>query len=689
MAIGVRITSENLSGKTATVTFVPYTGSTSGSSENLGSKTIPFNNINSHPYGVYSLYFEEYDYTYTLTVSEPTFNVESYVLCAPLSGGSTNYGIGFLNFDDITATVLDIGVDSTVWEINDIYPLQEKGYAYHFHLIGDWNTRQVVFTDYENTVLGTYSGVTSDWSYDVMDGVWNIVYDLNDGFAHYSNGENVYTYTWDPILYQFDFDWNNYAVNADKGFIITLFNNDTSTITSYNVSYTNQITELESWVYPVVKNYFQSPSHTFIPSVEWDGNNNQYDNIKFFNTDGTQIGSTISLTGNTYDNYSYEQYGMNRFVIVFWNNSDVNIDYTIIHFDGETNNVINTTKTRGYNYQSLIMRADNNNWPTQQLSTCLYMTFCNITNWYYDIQTDYCDIVYMLGNQTSLNTYQFTNGTTVYFDDTTPGDGINIPFVDGDQVVKVLSFNNSGAQIVTTSIPSNGADKYYWYWNLNGLGFITIAWADNYSSGDILHIGTPGNLTNNLPFTLSNSWEFNVNATNGIFYFTDRTDTFYINTTSNGFVTLTGETYNNTYYSYYGTTDMVVNDMLLLYDYNSRNGRLLTSTSISNVLNFPNHNGNWEMRLGKDYVMYTYGDYNTNQTTVKLYDENLTEINSMVTIHTNGWNNTYAAKDRYVLTVSDGGNIYVYMITSSTSKSIILLDGNNDDAPNDFYYWAD
>ena len=30
MAVGARITSENLSGKTATVTFIPHTGSISG-----------------------------------------------------------------------------------------------------------------------------------------------------------------------------------------------------------------------------------------------------------------------------------------------------------------------------------------------------------------------------------------------------------------------------------------------------------------------------------------------------------------------------------------------------------------------------------------------------------------------------------------------------------------------------------
>ena len=68
MAIGARILSDNLSGKTALVTFTSLTGSP----ESLGSKTIPFNNINSYPYGTYDLYFSEYDYTYTLFVPDET-----------------------------------------------------------------------------------------------------------------------------------------------------------------------------------------------------------------------------------------------------------------------------------------------------------------------------------------------------------------------------------------------------------------------------------------------------------------------------------------------------------------------------------------------------------------------------------------------------------------------------------------
>ena len=79
MAIGARITSTNLSGKTATVTFTPYTGSTSGSTVNLGTQTIPFNNITSHPYGNYAIYLAEYDYTYTLNIPEPVLDTQLYV----------------------------------------------------------------------------------------------------------------------------------------------------------------------------------------------------------------------------------------------------------------------------------------------------------------------------------------------------------------------------------------------------------------------------------------------------------------------------------------------------------------------------------------------------------------------------------------------------------------------------------
>ena len=111
MAVGARITSENLSGKTATVTFTPYTGQTSGTTVNLGSKTIPFNNINTHPYGDYNLYFAEYDYTYTLNIPEPVTDSQLYVYVSKMVNDN-NYGAATLNFNDFTATLIDLNVDN-------------------------------------------------------------------------------------------------------------------------------------------------------------------------------------------------------------------------------------------------------------------------------------------------------------------------------------------------------------------------------------------------------------------------------------------------------------------------------------------------------------------------------------------------------------------------------------------------
>ena len=60
MIQGIRITSQNLSGDTANVTFNPQTGGTI----NLGTQTIPFNNITNYPYGTYELFVPLFNYTY-------------------------------------------------------------------------------------------------------------------------------------------------------------------------------------------------------------------------------------------------------------------------------------------------------------------------------------------------------------------------------------------------------------------------------------------------------------------------------------------------------------------------------------------------------------------------------------------------------------------------------------------------
>jgi hypothetical protein len=74
MIQGIRLTSSNLSGATADVTFYPTTGGTI----DLGTQTIPFNNISDYPYGTYDLSVAEYDRTYEIIVPAPLTGQSAY-----------------------------------------------------------------------------------------------------------------------------------------------------------------------------------------------------------------------------------------------------------------------------------------------------------------------------------------------------------------------------------------------------------------------------------------------------------------------------------------------------------------------------------------------------------------------------------------------------------------------------------
>ena len=68
MALGIRILSENLSGQTVNVTYLPSSGGTI----DLGTQVIPFNYLNPYYFGEYEVYSPTYGYTYTLEVPGPS-----------------------------------------------------------------------------------------------------------------------------------------------------------------------------------------------------------------------------------------------------------------------------------------------------------------------------------------------------------------------------------------------------------------------------------------------------------------------------------------------------------------------------------------------------------------------------------------------------------------------------------------
>ena len=68
MAIGVRILSDNLSGLTTNVTYLPISGGTI----DLGTQVFPFNYISDYYFGTYNCYVPTYATMYSVVVPGPT-----------------------------------------------------------------------------------------------------------------------------------------------------------------------------------------------------------------------------------------------------------------------------------------------------------------------------------------------------------------------------------------------------------------------------------------------------------------------------------------------------------------------------------------------------------------------------------------------------------------------------------------
>lgn len=697
MAIGARITSNNLSGKTATVTFVPYTGSTSGSTVNLGTQTIPFNNITSHPYGVYSLYFSEYDYTYTLTINEP--NSHTYTLMAQLSGNTTNVGAGVLNFSDLTTSVLDFGLDGNVWNFNDLYPTNNYGYMYGLYNNND-STVQFIFTNSANAEIGRYSGTTNSYNTYVLDGNWVLVNDSYTGICTYSNGENVYTYTYDPSYQELNIEWNNYATTSTKSMIFILHNTNTNESSTFIISDSGLAIPLDTWDPNVInKQYSQSPTHNFIVSIDYSNNTNTYQTLKIRSTSGTELQS-VNISGyNDYDNYNWRQYGENRFCIVLWNNANVDTQYLIIHYDANIDSLITSTRTRGNDYMSLYFNASDKFGLNDEGHESIFLIFYH-DNGYSNIGTivSTCDIVYMLGNQTSFNTYTFEDGNTagtkainLWYG---RGKSYIAPFADDLNTgnVKLLTINENGVNTIDTGVLYNSNDFNYWSYRMGFENAFLFFTPGNYAEANLIIIKTDNTTITQQMQSNNGNWGFIVSVVTDILYISDYTNAWYYTRNSGTLNSISG-VYNNSENTYFETGTGYIEPIIFVYNNTTSTpvGRIITSSGISNELAFPTHNGIYTFRLGKNKLLYGYADNNTGMATFKLYDSSLNLLNTLTTNYNNGWwEETQVANDRFVVIIRDSGLYTVYMITENVTKSLVMSDNKNRyTANNDYLNWND
>jgi hypothetical protein len=700
MAVGARITSENLSGKTATVTFVPYTGVTSGTTVNLGSKTIPFNNINAHPYGIYSLYLAEYDYTYTLTIPEPVGNAQLFVYVDKIIG-SNNYGIGILNFDDFTAEVIDLGVDSTYWNNVNVQPLQDSGFMHVFEGDSDYQEKLVIFTDVSGSEIGRYSGTTDNRNADSLNGRVLTYEDEDNGVLTYSNGRTVHTYTYDPLTHYIDIEWYDDAVTSDNKFIIEKWD-DVPPLSgwTYNGPGSSYIVNPEDGTETLFKTWtdgtyvrhkMQANTDFIVVETEIQGASNSYTNFEIYDTSGTIL-ETVSLTGATYNSRSSDFLGDNKYCAVYHNINDDDVDYKIIHYDGDTQTLTQTSHVHGTSYTDFSVDDDSDFWPNDStLNGGVVIVFHNeVDNVNIGPVVTYCDFVYMLRNQTTFTTYQLADNVEMVIQDYGQQSNMYRTIMARGDFFEFLTITSTGQTITTTQIPFSGIT----YVNSEDLGDRTIyeVISNEYMDIDLLLVSEDGTILDTLSKNLNtqNSYNSDSERTSAYFNFSlsgGTSEGYYVYSGSTGF-TSTG-VYNTVNYAEVYYTDTFLNPGVMVLHSNGELGfRVLSLTGITSELSFPEYDS-YGIRVGENGFMFVYEDSNDNgNVKINLYNLSGTLINSQATTYS-AWDDTFGIKDRFVVKFNNEGYNEYFLVSEETITSVELDAYDEEWTSNDYLFWSD
>jgi hypothetical protein len=700
MAIGARITSENLSGKTATVTFVPYTGATSGTTVNLGSKTIPFNNINAHPYGIYSLYLAEYDYTYTLTIPEPVGNAQLFVYVDKIIG-SNNYGIGMLNFTDFTAEVIDLGVDSTYWNNVSIKPLQDSGFMHEFEGVSNYQEKLTIFTDVSGSEIGRYSGTTEYRNEDSLDGRVLTYEDEDNGVLTYSNGRTVHTYTWNPSTHYIDIEWYDDAVTSDNKFIIEKWD-DVPPLSgwTYNGPGSSYIVNPEDGTETLFKTWtdgtyvrhkMQANTDFIVVETEIQGASNSYTNFEIYDTSGTIL-ETVSLTGATYNSRSSDFLGDNKYCAVYHNINDDDVDYKIIHYDGNTQTLTQTSHVHGTSYTDFSVDDDSDFSPNDStLNGGVVIMFHNeVDNVNIGPVVTYCDFVYMLRNQTTFTTYQLADNVEMVVQTYGQQSNMYRTIMARGDFFEFLTITSTGQTITTTQIPFSGIT----YVNSEDLGDRTIyeVISNEYMDIDLLLVSENGTILDTLSKNLNtqNSYNSGSERTSAYFNFSlsgGTSEGYYVYSGSTGF-TSTG-VYSSIDYAEVYYTDTFLNPGVMVLHSNGELGfRVLLLTGITSELSFPEYDS-YSIRVGENGFMFVYEDSNDNgNVKINLYNLSGTLINSQATTYS-AWDDTFGIKDRFVVKFNNEGYNEYFLVSEETITSVELDAYDEEWTSNDYLFWDD
>ncbi len=450
--------------------------------------------------------------------------------------------------------------------------------------------------------------------------------------------------------------------------------------------------EVSSLLNPTDTYYAYAPTSSFMCFLGYNGS--FYTDLKITDQDGNIL-HDIDLTPYTVNQFSdFSMCGGNKFIACLYNGGDTNVDYRIIHYNGNTGVLDNISHNRSnytsvYSFYSYITAWSSAVWER----TNMVIGFANFPGGggLFESYVDYLDYVYSIGDG-PLNVVTITDDSTIetYLGfSTISSKNPLFLYYDSGTYIK-YGILTSGGTVSTGDTAQEYADPDYDSWSSDYTRDYSVIYFTR-SSNRIYEVYSSSKIASK---TTSPS-----TYTDGV---SGSTYVILDNAGNSFYISPSGITDISSYYdnsggmetdTRYGMRDGVEYGYSIVWkeEPNSPSGFLIVKPDGSSVNSpsIPDTSDTWSVYYGESIVSYRYKDEVTGNWIFNIYDLN---TGSLLQSLDTGYTSYYTSNrygDRIDVGFNPSGNIYeYYFITRNGILSKTIEATNTNRAYNDTY-WAD
>lgn len=385
--------------------------------------------------------------------------------------GATTYTYYVFDYDNNSIVgPTDTGISIEDYPLNDSsqYIINGGGYCHRFYNPGN-NDFILLFIGATGNIIETIIGNTGDLSVYTLDGRYIVAWDYDLQTIWIFDGNKVTTDTTtfaDVDYYAISSNWNN---TTSEGFLMESSTEEESgdVIKKLYLGTIDGFTEIYSATIPSGSNlFFDFYGSSFSDKcVVKKYNNDFYLGFTIIDSTGSII-QDITLDDEIYRTMDLQRFGTNKFYAIFYDGTDVDIDYEIYVYDGTNNNLLHKTLEYGTSYTNKNSYYDVrsiSNFSDYNFSENLMFAFYHPTGYQgYNLdEVDYCKLIGFFEGESDFVEYDFADNETKYirFIEIKTTELFLLPY---DEVgsFSFLIFNKNGTSSFATPTSSGDQDQY-------------------------------------------------------------------------------------------------------------------------------------------------------------------------------------------------------------------------------------